>query len=304
MKAGVLRWPRAEKRHASASTVTGWSESTHAELAWKSSRRATFRWAIAGAVVGAVVALIAFAPASWLAAAVAGATGQTFLLADARGTVWNGSATPVLTGGRDSRDAAALPGRLNWSLAWRPWFALELRLTQPCCLPRPMVLTLRPGLGRFSATLLPPPAGADEARARWPAAWLSGLGTPWNTLQLGGDLRVASPGLTLERVQGRWRLAGRADIELVDMASRVSMIAPLGSYRLTLAAEPATPGLANVRLETLEGALQLIGSGTWGPNGLRFRGEASAQAGDEAALANLLNIIGRRSGARSAISIG
>jgi general secretion pathway protein N len=37
---------------------------------------------------------------------------------------------------------------------------------------------------------------------------------------------------------------------------------------------------------------------------MRFRGEARASANEEAALSNLLNIIGRRDGARSVISIG
>jgi general secretion pathway protein N len=37
---------------------------------------------------------------------------------------------------------------------------------------------------------------------------------------------------------------------------------------------------------------------------VRFRGDAHAAPGAEAALANLLNIIGRRDGARSVISIG
>jgi general secretion pathway protein N len=41
-----------------------------------------------------------------------------------------------------------------------------------------------------------------------------------------------------------------------------------------------------------------------GQNGVRFRGEARANEGDESALTNLLNIIGRRDGARSVISIG
>ncbi|MGE4050638.1 MAG: type II secretion system protein N, partial [Piscinibacter sp.] len=45
-------------------------------------------------------------------------------------------------------------------------------------------------------------------------------------------------------------------------------------------------------------------NGTLGPGGVRFRGEARAAPGEEAPLANLLNIIGRRDGARSVISIG
>ncbi len=84
------------------------------------------------------------------------------------------------------------------------------------------------------------------------------------------------------------------------VASRLSTLRPMGSYRITL--QGGTP--AGLRLETLEGSLQLAGSGQWVGSRLRFRGEASAAPDREAALANLLNIIGRRNGPRSIISIG
>ena len=74
----------------------------------------------------------------------------------------------------------------------------------------------------------------------------------------------------------------------------------MGSYRITLLGG-ATPTL---QLDTLEGSLQLTGNGQWVGSRLRFTGEASAAPEREAALANLLNIIGRRSGARSIITIG
>ncbi len=292
-----LRRPGRDKRFPP--TVTGWAESTHAELAWNRSRGAAVRWSIGGAVLGAIGALIAFAPASWLASAVADATGQSLLLADARGTVWNGSALPVLTGGAGSRDAASLPGRLHWSIGLKPR-GIELRIAQSCCLAQSVPIVLRPGLGRFAASLAP----GQTLAGRWPAAWLAGLGTPWNTLQLGGELRLASSGFVVERVQGRWRLDGKVEIELAEMSSRLATLAPLGSYQVVIAGDPAAPGTANIALNTVEGALQLTGTGTWGASGLRLRGEASAQPGDEAALANLLNIIGRRSGTRSVISIG
>ena len=51
-------------------------------------------------------------------------------------------------------------------------------------------------------------------------------------------------------------------------------------------------------------SVSVSGSGTMGPAGVRFRGEARASTAEEAALSNLLNIIGRRDGARSVISIG
>ena len=78
----------------------------------------------------------------------------------------------------------------------------------------------------------------------------------------------------------------------------------LGSYRLTLSRRPNDNGPTRLTLSTQDGPLQLTGSGTWGPGGVRFRGEARSAAVDEAALSNLLNIIGRRDGARSVISIG
>ena len=106
-------------------------------------------------------------------------------------------------------------------------------------------------------------------------------------------------------MQGRWRLDGRADIELQNVSSRVTTLETLGSYRHVARrrrCQRQQPDPAD--LSTQEGPLQLTGSGTWGLAGVRFRGEARAAAADEAALSNLLNIIGRRDGARSVISIG
>ena len=278
---------------------TGWGESTYAELAWDKSRGASLRWAVAGLVIGTLLAFIVFAPAVWLARAVASATDQRLLLADARGTVWSGSAVLMLTGGRDSRDASALPGRLEWSLMPR-LSGFELRARHDCCLNGPVVMRLRPGFGRMAATVVPTGGWIGQ----WPSAWLGGLGTPWNTMQLGGAVRLVSPGFTVESVQGRWRLDGRVDIELQHVSSRVTTLETLGSYRLTLAGAASDSGPARLTLSTQEGPLQLTGSGTWSPAGVRFRGEARAAATDEAALSNLLNIIGRRDGARSVISIG
>lgn len=291
------------KLASAAGGSSGWQESRFSERAWAHTRTATRRWALAGLLLGGLLALVANAPAAWLAQAVASSTQQRLLLADARGTVWAGSAVAVLTGGPDSKDASALPGRLNWALGPR-WdtdgLGFALRATQPCCLNGVVTLVVRPGLGRVSASLLPVAGWVGQ----WPSAWLGGLGTPWNTLQLGGMVRLTSPGLTLESVQGRWRLAGQADVELAALSSRLSILPTLGSYRLAIAGEPAGGAGAEMTLTTLEGALQLTGSGTWAANGVRFRGEAAARAADEVALANLLNIIGRRNGARSLISIG
>ncbi len=98
-----LRWPswfsRRRGGRLSQLNPSAFQNSTLAELAWQRARNASTRWAIWGAVVGVLVGLVLFAPASWLAYALSRATDQRLLLADAQGTVWNGSAQVVLTGG-------------------------------------------------------------------------------------------------------------------------------------------------------------------------------------------------------------
>jgi general secretion pathway protein N len=286
--------------------VSRWADSTHAEIEWGRARASSLRWSVAGAVTGALISAIVFAPAAWLASAVSGATRQQFMLVEARGTVWSGSAVAVLTGGEGSRDASALPGRLAWSLRPRG-LALEVVLSQPCCLSGSVAILLRPGIGRWTAEVRPTSAPMGQ----WPGSWLSGLGTPWNTLQIGGTLRLLSSGLTLESAQGRWHMTGGADIELMGASSRLSTLDTLGSYRLSLQGQPPSPGakseagdVVKITLTTVEGALQVNGTGTWGPGGLHFLGEAASRDADESALTNLLNLIGRREGARSVISIG
>jgi len=297
-KFSVRRQPK--RGFAPSAMPTQWLESSYAEIAWEKSRHAASRWAFAGVAVGLLAGFVAFLPAAWLASAVTSATNQRVQLADARGTVWSGSAMVVLTGGPDSRDASALPGRIDWTLGWQG-LGFELRARQACCLNGTVVLQMRPGFGRMSTTLLPKPDWIGQ----WPAAFLGGLGTPWNTLQLGGSVRLSSPGLRIDSVQGRVLVDGRADIDIVRASSRVSTLETLGSYRMTLAGDAAQAGgPSQLTLTTLAGPLQLSGSGSVGQNGVRFRGEARANEGDESALSNLLNIIGRRDGARSVISIG
>ena len=289
------------KRRLFAPTLpgTGLGGSTVAEAAWDRSRRATLRGAAVGACVGAVVAFVANIPAAWVAYGVASATAQRLLLADARGSLWSGSAVAVLTGGPQSRDASALPGRLAWTLGLRA-YGFELKAQHACCLNASATIQVRPGFGRLGFTVLPSPGWIGQ----WPSSWLGGLGTPWNTLQLGGTVRLVSPGVKIESVQGRWSIDGRADIELLSVSSRMTTLNTLGNYRMSVSGDASQPGASRLQLSTQDGALRLSGEGSLGPNGLMFRGEARADAADAAALNNLLNIIGRREGVRSVISIG
>lgn len=237
-------------------------------------------------------AVALFAPAHWLAQGVARATQGQVLLLQPRGTVWSGSAQLVLTGGAASQDRAALPGRLDWRL--RPtWDGVRAQLHASCCTPQPLRLQARVRWAGTQLTLA-------DGQSQWPAAVLSGLGTPWNTLQPQGQLALQTRGLTASWAAGRMVLAGQAQLDARAMSSRLSTLKPMGSYRLVLAGGEV-PTLA---LSTLDGDLQLSGSGQWVGERLRFAGEASAAPEREAALSNLLNIIGRRNGARSIITVG
>ena len=268
----------------------------------------TWRWALLGLLVGAGLAAAWRAPAQWLAALLAEASGGRLLLAEARGTVWSGSAVLVLAAGPGARDAQALPGRLAWTLA--PGWAdggptVRLSLQQACCLPQGLGLVATPGWGGWRLT------GPETASptvpvvlGRWPAAWLAGLGTPWNTLKPTGTMQLTSPGFEIESVQGRLRFSGSAELQLLDVAASLSTLPWLGDYRLALTGDAARGDAATVVLSTLRGALQLSGQGQIAAGRLRFEGQAEAAVGSEAALANLLNIIGRRQGARALIRIG
>jgi general secretion pathway protein N len=206
----------------------------------------------------------------------------------------------VLTGGAGSRDASALPGRISWRTGLKG-YGFKLLASQECCINGELELDLKPGFGRFELAVA---SGGDWA-ARLPAGWLAGLGTPWNTLQLGGSLRLTARELRFEWVQGRLIQSGEAQLDLVNLSSRISTLAPLGSYRFSLTADGANPGTTQMRLTTLEGGLQLSGQGSLSPGGKsRFMGEAMAAPGREEALNNLLNIIGRRQGPRSILTIG
>lgn len=263
--------------------------------AWRAAR-----W---GGLLGAGVGLLAFAPASWLTAALSAASQERLLFSQAQGTVWRGQARLTLTAGPGSRDRTELPDPLVWQLrpqlSTRQGLGAQVQFSLACCTPTPARLDMGWAWGPWHLTL-------PALQLQWPAAWLAALGTPLNTLQPAGLVRLSTQQLTWQGKVGAGERAsewqGGAQIDLVDLSSRVSTLDRLGSYRLSLSGQGASG--AQLQLQTLDGALRLSGQGQWGGRGLQFRGEASAAPGQEAALDNLVNLIGRRSGARSLISIG
>jgi len=293
------------------------------------------RLAMIGALVGGLVGVVAFLPASLLANAVASATNDQVLLAEAQGTVWSGSALPVLTGGVGTKDASVLPSRLEWTLRPR-WTGVSLHLTQDCCLAHGVDLSVRRTLAAWQIDVIGPderdkPAPASAADrvtpggggvdgqalaaatpvGQWPMGWLEGRGFPWNTIHPGGVLTLSTHNLQFSLKGGHWTTLGSTQVEIRQASSRLTTLDSLGTYRILIQPDPSTQirqgdgaSRALVWISTTDGALLVDGRGLIGATGFRLRAEAHAAPGSEAALDNLLNLIGRRNGASSVISIG
>ncbi len=258
----------------------------------RKSKPSSRTWAIWGVVFGGVMALALFAPARWLAAWIEQASAGHVSLPDARGSVWNGSSQLVLTGGVGSQGNVALPGRLTWRL--RPdWRGLSVQAVAPCCMTQALQMAAKFTMGGAQIQV-------QGHQSNWPAVLLAGLGTPWNTIAAEGNLALMSKGLSVEWAEGRATLTGTLQVDAQELASRLTTLNPMGSYRLTL--DGGT--LVSLKLQTLQGSLQLSGAGQWVGGRLRFDGVASAAPDRLDALSNLLNIIGRRDGARSIIKVG
>src|SRR4249920_2144103 len=96
------------------------------------------------AFVVLVVTLLVVAPAQWLAGAVHSATQGRVELADARGSLWDGSAVLVLVppSVEQSATRASLPERVSWRLS--PWpliiGQLDLTLSHPSALSQPLAI--------------------------------------------------------------------------------------------------------------------------------------------------------------------
>lgn len=258
--------------------------------------RSPWSLALLGALLGLGLALLVWAPARWLAWGVVQASQGQVQWLNPRGTVWQGSAQLLLSGGAGSRQPQALPGRLHWTLS-PTWTGLRLGWRADCCMTE--AASVQATLGWNTLQLQ-----ASDHTSSWPAALLTGLGAPWNTLQAEGQLQLRTEALQLHWAQGRLQMQGQLELNLQGMSSRLSPVKPMGSYRVALTGTPEGTPTPRLDLSTLQGPLLLSGQGQWVGQRLRFTGEARAAQGHEAAFENLLNILGRRQGARSLLSLG
>ncbi|KJS68001.1 MAG: hypothetical protein JM57_10920 [Comamonadaceae bacterium BICA1-1] len=248
------------------------------------------------ALAGLLLGLALFAPAQWLAQAASSASAGRISLPNAQGSVWNGRADLLLSAGAGSRDRTALAQGLQWRLRphWQGGPALAWQISAPCCTPQPLAGVLSLGWQRATLQL-------DAHQSAWPAELLSGLGSPWNSLQLQGQIGLRSEGLRLHLQRGHAQLHGSLVLQAHGLATALSTLRPLGSYQLQiegapLAASSGPEQPTQIDLSTLLGPFQLSGQGQIVGGRLHFRGLAESDEAHLGALSNLLNMLGQRDG--------
>jgi general secretion pathway protein N len=248
-------------------------------------------WLLAGLASIAITAL-AFLPATWMASMLEQQTAGRLTLGDAQGTLWHGSA--FIGGAPSGSDPVTplLPGRFSWRLS-------------------PMVLLGRVDADLENAAALSQPIRVTGSWHQWqvspasillPAERLASLGAPLNTVQPSGQMRLSWNPMQVVRQGGRLEMTGSMNLEMNDIASRLSPIKPLGAYNLAFDWRGQQ---AQVVLTTVKGPMLLNGSGMLMNGRLQFSGKAEAEAGQEERLANLLNLLGqrRREGGKDVIAL-
>ncbi|OWT70188.1 MULTISPECIES: type II secretion system protein N [unclassified Achromobacter] len=259
---------------------------------WRARRAAGARGPYGLIVAGVLVALaaaLAVLPARWLMRLVD--DDGLFAIVDASGTIWNGTALLALGPAGARR---TLPQPVSWQWTWHgvmlahPWLGSTVRLAPAW---------------RGLAT---PTFSVSAGTMRLPAEILSAFGSPVNTLAPGGNLEVRWPDYDAGVARGPELL----QVQWSDATSALSIVRPLGSYRLQ-AMQGKGGGKGNdvqVMLTTLNGPLKVQASGVWNGRRLTLNGTAEPDAAapdtTRAGLETLLSAIGRRNGPQSLFGTG
>lgn len=118
-----------------------------------------------------------------------------------------------------------------------------------------------------------------------PVTWLATLQPDIEMWQPGGTLILRGHDLTLQ--SGNY--SGKGEIAWEQAVLGISPVRPLGDY---LAEISGAGRSIRFQVHTRSGPLELLGSGTWSPQGLDFAGSARARE-KEAELGSLLALAGK-----------
>jgi general secretion pathway protein N len=202
----------------------------------------------------------------------------TLRLAEARGSLWSGAGWIEV---RDAHGRAGIARRLSWRV--RPVSLLRGRLVAD--------IELEQADRRFPVTVSLSRVEVGALHVRLPAAALS-LGMPrLAPLRLTGEVVLDIAQLSLERGSVR----GEATLQWRAAGSALTPVAPLGDYEMRFT---ATGNAVKGALRTLEGPLELEGTGNWSSGtAASFLVTARVQAPHQERLAPLLRLIAVERGA-------
>jgi general secretion pathway protein N len=222
-----------------------------------------------------ILVLIIIAPASLINIALNYAGSGRLQLANTKGTVWNGSANPILF----QHNGGIIT--LN-SLHWEISAIALLKLTIVARLNWDDVQQAQPMNVIFSFDQIE----LQNTYLPFPAILLDEASEFLKPAALRGKIILRSDTLFLNQ-QG---MQGIATADWLNASSLLSSISPLGDYHFIFSSTSA--GL-NINLSTTSGALILAGKGRFlSTTGLEFNGTAQAAKGSEEALRELLSHLG------------
>ena len=247
---------------------------------------------IVALLVGIALSVVIWLPASAPTVMVAKITEGRLDFRHERGTVWAGSTELALVKPNKSDDSVSIPGRIHWRWRWQGWIP-ELVVNSDCCFSQPVTFKLFLGSEQWQLSM-------SDVKMNFPLAILEGLGAPFNTLKPHGDLQIKTRKIKMTLADRMMKISGGAEFEIGSLSSVLSQVKPIGTYTVTAKGQGDR---ISFTLSTRSGDLQLRGSGELRQKTFRFNAEATSSPGYELAMSNLLNVIGRRSGNRSIISM-
>lgn len=223
-----------------------------------------------------ILFLIANAPASLLAWALARASDNTVTLQAVTGTLWRGSGELFYT--RPHASSLSL-GRGTWSL--NPWWIFMARVGLTLDLKNAEVIFKSDGtLGMNGATV-------RNLDIRFPASLVPTVYPPAALAGPSGEVRIT----TKEFAFTRNDMDGQVIILWVNAATTVSNVKPLGDYRLQATGNGSSLSFA---LTTDRGELNLAGQGAWAMDArkLQVSGTATPSPKSAPTLDPLLRLMG------------
>lgn len=189
------------------------------------------------------VALIVWAPATIVDAELLRASKGRLRLSQAQGSIWAGSGLLEL---RDAGGRNAIAKDLVWRVLpeslWRGHLVCEVELESR---GKPFVVSA--SFSRITIT---------NADINLPAAAMALAEPRLKPLKLSGDVALRTTNLAM----GAGEMLGNVTLQWRGAGSAFSPVSPIGSYELQLNGEGKS---VNATLSTMQGPLQLDGSGSW-----------------------------------------